>query len=58
MKISDRILMATAWWVLLLSGVGMLVMLVTVLAGCGGGDPEPEKTTQPVDCVANPKACQ
>ena len=42
------------------------LVAAALLAGCGGGGeqpdevpttPTPHATTQPVDCVANPKAC-
>ena len=39
----------------------ILTILLLALAGCGGGgtdaDGNPDQTTIPVDCKAEPKAC-
>jgi hypothetical protein len=34
-----------------------VTLLAAALAGCGGGDFEEEKITQPVDCKATPAQC-
>lgn len=45
----------------LLIAMAASLVLVLLLAGCGGGDPEDDQPTQPtpkVDCVANPALCK
>ena len=50
--------MAARWVLRTLSALWLLV-LVSILAGCGGGgEPEPDQTAQPVDCRARPEACR
>lgn len=36
----------------------LIVWCALVLAGCGGGNTEPDKTTQPVVCRTHPEACK
>lgn len=53
--------LAFARWTLrrtALLGLVCLLAFVALLAGCGGGDPEPDKTTEPVDCKTHPERCQ
>lgn len=36
----------------------LAALLSAHLTACGGGDPEPQKTTQPLDCREQPEACK
>lgn len=39
--------------------IALVTLLLSVLAGCGGGDPEPEPVVLPkVNCVADPLICR
>ena len=35
-----------------------LLLPLPLLAGCGGGDPQPEKPTPAVNCAAHPETCK
>lgn len=35
-----------------------LILLSILLTACGGGDPEPDKSTPGVDCKAKPEKCK
>lgn len=48
----------TANWLAHLAVLPLLLVLAEVLAGCGGGDPEPESHTGPPDCQARPEVCR
>ncbi len=34
------------------------ILLLGLLAGCGGGDPEPDVPTPHIDCVVHPERCK
>ena len=41
----------------------LFVLIVVTMSGCGGGDPETTntdtiKSTQPVECIADPARCK
>jgi len=38
--------------------VFLIVLAVHLLAGCGGGDPEPDVQTPQVNCALQPVLCQ
>lgn len=49
---------AALWAVRILSGF-LAIVLLSHLAGCGGGDPdEPDQPTPRVDCTAHPDLCK
>lgn len=38
--------------------VAACIVLAHLLAGCGGGDPEPDVATPQVNCAMQPVVCQ
>lgn len=36
----------------------ILAFAATLLCACGGGDPEPEKDTDPPECHIRPELCK
>lgn len=53
--------MSTGRFVLYATGpaaLAWLALAVLLLAGCGGGDPEPDTPPPGVDCMALPERCK
>jgi hypothetical protein len=40
------------------TALAWLALAVMLIAGCGGGDPEPDTPPPGVDCVAQPERCK
>lgn len=44
--------------VLYAAALAWLALAVLLVAGCGGGDPEPDVPTPHIDCVVHPESCK
>lgn len=51
--VQNLVLLLTGSWLLPV----LLMLACAVLSGCGGGDDEEQKDTDPVDCKARPELC-
>jgi hypothetical protein len=51
--LQDLVLLLLASWLL----PALLLLAVSLMAGCGGGHEDDTKDTEPVDCKARPELC-